>query len=117
MNTNTQYVCFIRHKQASVNKWISKQMKKILLETLKITCEEVQVQQRIFKDITFSQVLLKNFAETFLTERSTRFSDTCPKLTAIFRKIVVIFLGKNTPNNKFLDVTNKLIKKVTWNCY
>ena len=44
MNTNTQYVCFIRQKQASVNKWISKQMKKIPTETLKITCEEVQVQ-------------------------------------------------------------------------
>ena len=40
-----QYVCYITHKQASVNKWISKQIKKkILLETLKITCEEVHVQ-------------------------------------------------------------------------
>ena len=28
MNTNTQYVCCIRHKQAPVNKWKSKQMKK-----------------------------------------------------------------------------------------
>ena len=34
-------------------------MKKTLLETLKITCEEV------FKDSTFSQVLLKDLAETF----------------------------------------------------
>ena len=28
MNTNTKYVWYIRHKQASVNKWISKPMKK-----------------------------------------------------------------------------------------
>ena len=28
MNTNTQYVCYIRHKQASVSKRISKQIKK-----------------------------------------------------------------------------------------
>ena len=44
MNTNTQYVYYVRHKQASVNKWISKQLKKILLEILKIICEEVHVQ-------------------------------------------------------------------------
>ena len=43
MDTHAQYVYYIRHKQASVNKWISKQMKKKLLETLKITCEEVRV--------------------------------------------------------------------------
>ena len=47
-----------------------------------------------------------------LTERSTPFSDTCLKFTAIFCEIVIIFLGRNTPNNKFLDVTNKEIKKV-----
>ena len=34
---------------------------------------------------------------------------------AIFRNIVIIFLGRNTPNNKFLDVTNKYIKTFTWN--
>ena len=39
-------------------------MKKILLETLKITSEKVHIKQRFFKDSTFSQVLLKNFAET-----------------------------------------------------
>ena len=39
--------------------------KKILLEILKIACEEVYVQQKIFKDSTFSQLLLKDFAETF----------------------------------------------------
>ena len=41
---NTKYVCYIRHKQAAVNKWISKKVKRILLETLKINCEEVCVQ-------------------------------------------------------------------------
>ena len=45
MNTNTQYVCYVRHKQASVNKRIRKQMKKILLETLKIACDEVRVRK------------------------------------------------------------------------
>ena len=45
------------------------------------------------------------------TERSTPFSDTCLTFTAIFRKIVIIFLGRNTPDNKFFDITNKEIKK------
>ena len=26
----------------------------------------------------------------------------------------MIFLGRNTPNNKYLDATNKKVKKVTW---
>ena len=26
----------------------------------------------------------------------------------------MIFLGRNTPNNKYLDATNKEVKKVTW---
>ena len=32
----------------------------------------------------------------------------------IFRKIVIIFLGRNTPNNKFVDVRNTETNKVTW---
>ena len=44
-----------------------------------------------------------------LSERSTPFSDTCLKFTIIFCEIVIIFLCRNTPNNKFLDVTNKKI--------
>ena len=44
VNTNTQYACYMRHKHASANKWISKRMKKIQLEVLKITCEGVYVQ-------------------------------------------------------------------------
>ena len=28
MNTNEKYVCYIRHKKASVNRWKGKQMKK-----------------------------------------------------------------------------------------
>ena len=35
MNTNTQYVCYIRHKQASVNKCIGKKMKKNPTRNLK----------------------------------------------------------------------------------
>ena len=46
-----------------------------------------------------------------LTERSTSFSDTCLKLTAIFCKIVIIFLGRNTPNYKFLDVRKNELKR------
>ena len=42
-----------------------------------------------------------------LTEKSTPFSETCQKFTVIFLKIVIIFLGRNTPNNRFLNVTNK----------
>ena len=41
MNTNTQYMCYIRHKQAVVNKWISKWVKN---NPTGITCEEVYVQ-------------------------------------------------------------------------
>ena len=43
MNTNTKYVCYVRHKQASVNKWIGKKVNKNSTETLKITCEDVHV--------------------------------------------------------------------------
>ena len=46
------------------------------------------------------------------TERSTPF--TGHKFTAIFRKIVIILLRRNTPNNKFLDVINKGTNKVVW---
>ena len=60
----------------------------------------------------FEKILPKH--SRMLTERSTPFSDTCLKFTAIFCEIVIIFLGRNTPNNKFLDVTNKETKKVTW---
>ena len=73
--------------------------KKILLEILKIACEEVYVQQKIFKDSTFSQLLLKDFAETFQNA---------------YWEIVMIFLDRNTPNNKDLNATNKKIKKVSW---
>ena len=52
-----------------------------------------------------------------LTERRTPFIDTCLKFAPIFRKIVIIFLSTNTPNNKFLDVTNKETKKVMWHRY
>ena len=59
MRSNTKYVCYIRQKQAYVNRWIGKQMKNY-------TEEEVHVQQRVLEDSTFSQLLLKDFAETFL---------------------------------------------------
>ena len=70
-------------------------------------CLQIQLFHRCF------QKILPKHSRTF-TERSTPFSDTCLKLTAIFLKIVIIFLGRNTPNNKFLDVANKETKKVTW---
>ena len=60
---------------------------------------------------------LKRFCRNIqecLPERSTPFSDTCLKFTAIFCEVVIIFLGRNTPNNKFLDVTNKETKNVMW---
>ena len=62
------------------------------------------------KNLTFSQVLSK-YSRT-LTERSTPFSDTYRTFTAISCKIIIIFLGRNGTNNKFLDVTNKEINKV-----
>ena len=49
-----------------------------------------------------------------LTKKSASFSDTCLKFMIIFRKIVIIFLGRNTPNNTFLDVTNKETNKFMW---
>ena len=42
--------------------------------------------------------------------RNTPFRDTCLKFTTIFCEIVMIFLGRNTLNNKFLDVTKKIKK-------
>ena len=43
MNLNTNYMRYIRHKQASVNRWVGKQVKKIALETLKFTSVKVHV--------------------------------------------------------------------------
>ena len=60
----------------------------------------------------FEKILLKH--SRMLTKRSTPFSDTCLKFTAIFCETVIIFFGRNTPNNMFLDVTNKETKKVMW---
>ena len=90
-------------------------MKKILLETLKIICAEmcskaflkIQLFHRYFQ-----KILLKH--SRTLTERGTSFSDACLKCTAIFRKIVMIFLARNVPIIKFLDATNKETKKVMW---
>ena len=42
MNTNTKYVCYKRHKQASVNRWIGKEVINST-ETLEIICEDVHV--------------------------------------------------------------------------
>ena len=70
---------------------------------------KIQLFHRYFK-----KILPKH--SRMLTERSTPFSDTCLKFTGIFCEIVIIFLGRNTPNNTFLDVTNKATKKVMWHC-
>ena len=47
----------------------------------------------------------------------TPFSDTCLRFMVIFRKIVMLFFGRNTPTNKFLVVTNKETNKVIWHPY
>ena len=53
-----------------------------------------------------------------LIEKSTHFSGTCLKFMVIFLWLFVItFLRKrDTPNNKFLDVTNKETDKVMLPC-
>ena len=88
------------------------------METSKATCEEVQIYENLFKDLTFLQVLLNDFTEIFLlrtvTERSTPFSDTCLKFIVTFCRIVICFIGRNTPNTKFLDVANKEANNVMW---
>ena len=80
----------MRHKQASVDKRF------ILFK-------------KILKGL-YSQKILPEHSRT-LTERSTPFSDTCLNFLVIFSKIAIIFFGRNTPNNKFIDVTNKEIKQ------
>ena len=46
------------------------------------------------------------------TEGNTPFSDTGLKFTDVFRKIVIIFIETNTPNNRFLHVTNKELRAI-----
>ena len=58
----------------------------------------------------FQKILVKH--SRTLNERGTPFSDTCLKFKAIFCEIVIIFRDRNTPNNKFIDVTNKETKKI-----
>ena len=81
-------------QKVSVNRCKGKQVKKILLETLKITCGEVNLQQSFFKDLFFSPSTFKTFCENSrtLTEKSTAVSDTCQKFMAVFCEIVIIFL-------------------------
>lgn len=35
-----------------------------------------------------------------LTARTSPFCETCLKFAAIFRKIIIVFLGRNTPNSE-----------------
>ena len=72
----------------------------------------------VFNDLTFSELLLSIFPKysRTRTEKSAPFNDTCVKFIALFRKLVIVFLGRNTRNNKFLDVTIKDTKKLTWHC-
>ena len=69
---------------------------------------------KIFEGLALSQVLLKVFPKYSRnrTEGITLFSNTCLEFIVIFRKIVIIFLVRNTPNNKFLDDTKKETNKV-----
>ena len=62
----------------------------------------------------FHRYFKKDFVEKFQNAYWEKY--TCLKFRAVFRKIVIIALVRNTPNNKFLDVTNKETKKVTWHC-
>ena len=88
MITNTQYMCYIRHKQATVNKWIRAEKKsywkpeKSLMK--KFTCSKEFLKIQLFHRY-FYKILPKHFRT--LTERSTPFSDTCLKFTAIFVRL------------------------------
>ena len=53
------------HKQASVNRWIGKQVKKILLETFKTPWMKFKRSKVFLKELIFSQMLLKDFVEIF----------------------------------------------------
>ena len=77
-------------------------------------CSKVFLKMLLFHRY-FEKVLPKH--SRMLTERSTPFSGTCLKFTTIFCEIVIIFLGRNTPNNKFLDVTIKETKNFIWHPY
>ena len=71
---------------------------------------------KIVKDSTFSQVLLRDFAETF--QNGYWEKCTCqwhsPEIYGYFSLIVIIFLGRHRPNKENLDANNKKIKKFTW---
>ena len=64
----------------------------------------------VFKDSTFSQQLFtaKRFCRN-ISERLLREVQWC--FAAVFPKIVIIFFGRNRPNNKLLDAANKETKK------
>ena len=71
MNTNTRYLCYIK-KQAPVNEWEVNRCKNIPTGNIKNNLRrrfKVHLWRsftvKFFKDSTFSQVLLKDFAETF----------------------------------------------------
>ena len=57
MITNAKYMCHMWHKQASVNRWIGKQVKKILLETFKTPWMKFQGSKVFLKELIFSQML------------------------------------------------------------
>ena len=118
MNTNTNYVCYIIHKQASVNKFISKQVKKSPTENLKnhlwrSSCAVMDILKIQLFHRYFWNILPKH--SRTLTVRSTPFGDICLKFRTIFHKIVTIFLGRNKPNNNSFSMlqTNKLKRSRT----
>ena len=81
-------------------------MKKNILETLKITSEEV-IYSKGFLQI-FSQAFLKDFAETFQKIYSEKYIYF---FKAFFCKIVIIYLGRNIPKNTFSMLQTKKLKK------
>ena len=94
-----------------------KQVGKLLLEALKITCEE-SCTLTLFQRFNFFTGALKGFfritPKLLLREGHLSFSNTCHKFMVIFRKIVIFFPGRNAPCNKFVDVKNKETNEVQW---
>ena len=72
---------------------------------------------KVFLKIYFFISIFKGFYNIFQKSYwdNIPFSDTCLKFMAIVRETAICFFGRNTPNNKFLNVTNKETNKVM--CY
>ena len=74
------------------------------------------IREKLFKDSTFSPILIKDFTEIFQNSDWEKYTFQCHLLEGYgyFCKIVITFLGRNAPNNKFLKVTIKETNKVMY---